>query len=159
MDNVHTIHHTIDDTALDAACELPPSTRRACIKLATSSEQCKLLERCQKIKMGTRGVELIISRIIHEDIVACGEEITGEISDIGVYEAIMDRKIRSSEKKRRKWRGVFQKEKRVLVRVFGANNRKYRRLLRMAHSVIKEHSDQLYKKNCEKIKHLRMKFA
>ena len=98
-----------DATALEAAIEIPRSMLKATRKWATSQEQVKLLSRCTKIRMGTRGVELLLARIINEDILACGEEIGGgtEVEDIRIYDAIMARKVKTAERKQRKWKTTF----------------------------------------------------
>ena len=99
------------DTVLETALGLPTSMERACKKLAISQEQSKLLNNLVKLKMGTRGVELLIGKIILDDICTVGEEIAGEVSDIEFYNAIMRQKIKTAESKHRKWKREFQRRR------------------------------------------------
>ena len=159
MDSAHSLTTPIDETVPGTAKELPASMSKACHKLAISMEQVKLLENCMKLKMGTRGVEILISKIIWDDICSVGEEISEEIGDVEVYDAMMGRKIKTAEKKLRKWKTIFHKEKRRLQTIYGPNNRKYRRLIRIANEVKTDLSSRIYTKNQEKIAHLKLKFA
>ena len=75
----------MSSTVQETALTIPISMKKASQKLAIAGEQVKLLENCQKIKMGTRGVEIILAKIIADDILAVGDNIASDVSDVEVY--------------------------------------------------------------------------
>ena len=116
-ESTHTTHSnsTVPGTAID----YERGILKAAKKVAVAMEQSKLLTSCKRLKLGTRGVELMLSKLIHEDIVAVGSEIANEYTDVKIYDTIMDRKLSLAERKLRKWKGKFHREKKTLAELVG----------------------------------------
>ena len=86
MEPAETNLSTIDVTVLETASAPNKSIENAARKLAIAQEQCKLLSECRRLKLGTRGVEILLAKLIHDDIIAVGQEISSKVLDLGIYE-------------------------------------------------------------------------